>query len=325
MSAGVADPGQLKHAAHARQTMTRALVVWQWTDGKRGHERQCEGLIQALAERRPVEHHVLAIPASSLQRLLDFVAGSLPALRALPDPDLIVGAGRACGLPVLAARRARGGRSICIMRPSLPRRCFDLCIIPRHDDVAPCAGVVVSEGPLNPMRAAATREAGLGVLLLGGPSAHHAWEEQAMFAQIDHLLAARPGMHWVATDSRRSPAGLGARLATLGAVEFLSHRDTAPDWLPALLARAEQIWVSADSVSMIYEALSTGARVGVLDVPARRADRITAIAGQLRSRGLLMSLNTAESDLRAPTIVLREAERIVDVILARWPTLGARA
>ena len=305
--------------------MARALVVWQWTDGKRGHERQCEGLLQALAARRTLEHHLLPVPTSPLQRLCDFLGGSLPALRGLPNPDLILGAGRACALPMLAARRARGGRAVCIMRPQLPLACFDLCIIPRHDGVAPSAHVEVSEGPLNAMRPAASREAGLGVILLGGPSAHHAWDQQAMLAQIARVLAARPDMHWLATDSRRSSAGLAARLADLGGINFYSHRDTAPDWLPSLLARAEQVWVSADSVSMIYEALSAGARVGVLDVPARRADRISAIAGDLLARGLVMSAQAQGADTAVLPPPLREADRIADIILARWPMLGARS
>lgn len=303
--------------------MARALVVWQWTDGKRGHERQCEGLLHALAKRRSLDHHLLPVPPSPFQRLRDFLGASLPALRDVPGPDLILGAGRACALPMLAARRARGGRVVCIMRPQLPHACFDLCIIPRHDGVAPSAHVELSEGPLNPMRPAANREAGLGVILLGGPSRHHAWDEEAMLAQIGRLLAARPDMHWLATDSRRSPASLGARLAAHDGLIFFSHRDTAADWLPSLLARAEQVWVSADSVAMIYEALSAGARVGALDVPVLRADRISAIASDLTARGLVMSLHSNGSNTGASPPLLREADRIAEIILTRWPMLGA--
>lgn len=325
MPAGVADPGQLKRATRAGSPMTRALVVWQWTDGKRGHERQCEGLVQALAERRQLDHHVLPVPSSPFQRLRDFLVGGPPTLRSLPRPDLILGAGRACALPLLAARRAFGGKAICIMRPQLPRAWFDLCVIPRHDGVAAGDKVVVTEGPMNPMRPAAQREADFGVLLLGGPSIHHAWNEDALFAQIDQVLAARPDMQWLATDSRRTPTDLSARLTALGKVEFHSHRTTPPAWLPALLGRAQEAWVSADSVSMIFEALSAGARVGVLAVPTRRIDRITAIADDLLARGLVMSPQAAPSSTSSSHIALREAERVASLILSRWPMLGADA
>ena len=305
--------------------MTRVVVVWQWTDGKRGHERQCEGLIAALKGRVAVDHYLLPVGPSPLQRGFEFLACTLPAYRHLPDPDLIIGAGRRCGLPLLTARRARGGHTVCIMRPQLPRCCFDLCIIPRHDGVPPSANVIVSEGPLNPMRPAATREAGLGVILLGGPSAHHDWYDEPMLAQVAQLQAHAPGMHWIACDSRRSPPTLAARLAAMPNVEFMDHRQAQTDWLPTLLSRATQAWVSADSVSMIYEALSAGANVGVLAVPARRADRITAVSEDLRARGQVMSVSDAAQGSATAPILLQEAERVAGLILARWPALGSTA
>ena len=305
--------------------MTRAVVVWQWTDGKRGHERQCEGLVAALERRIAVDHHVLPIASSALRRGWDFLAGTLAAGRGLPDPDLIIGAGRRCGWPLLAARRARGGHTVCIMRPQLPRRCFDLCIIPRHDGVPPSTNVIVSEGPLNPMRPAAARETDLGVILLGGPSAHYDWHDEPMLAQIAQLRAHTPGMRWFVSDSRRSPPTLAARLAALPDLEFIDHRHAPNDWLPTLLARAAQAWVSADSVSMIYEALSAGANVGVLAVPTRGADRITAMVQDLSARGHVMSLSDAGRGAARSPRLLQEAERVAGLILARWPALGAAA
>lgn len=307
--------------------MTRALVVWQWTDGRRGHERQCEGLLGALQERVALDHHVLPITASTLGRVGEFLSASLPAQAALPTPDLIFGAGHRCGWPMLATRRARGGRAVCIMRPQLPRQCFDLCIIPSHDGVPPSANVIVSDGPLNPMRPAASREARLGVILLGGPSAHHGWDEAAMFAQLRQVLASAPAMDWWVSDSRRSPPSLAAGLVALAngtklaKLKFVSHRELPTTWLPTVLARATQVWVSADSVSMIYEALSAGANVGVFAVPARRRDRITAIAADLQTRGRVMAVADAARGTAIAPMLLREAERVAALILARWPDL----
>ena len=102
--------------------MTRAVVVWQWTDGKRGHERQCEGLLAALKRRIAVEHYLLPVTPSSLQRGLAFVAGTLPAWRDLPNPDLIVGAGRRCGWPLLTARAAPAAATL---SASCARNCRD--------------------------------------------------------------------------------------------------------------------------------------------------------------------------------------------------------
>ena len=108
------------------------VTVWCFTDGKAGHENQARGLIAALRTRTPVEDY--SIDARSDPHPLWSLLARRDATGAgLPDPDLIVGAGHATHLPMLAARRARGGRVIVLMKPDLPLSWYDLCIIPLHD------------------------------------------------------------------------------------------------------------------------------------------------------------------------------------------------
>lgn len=300
--------------------MTAPLVVWQLADGKRGHERQVEGLLAALATRTAVDHCRLAVPTSPWRRGAAWLGGELPGAAALPPPHFLVGAGRACQWPLLAARRHHGGRAIYLMRPQLPTRWFDLCVIPRHDGVAATDHVLVSEGPLNPMQARRGPRADLGLVLLGGPSRHHGWDEAALFRQIERLLARPSPARWVVSDSRRSPPGLATTLARNERLEFHSHRDTPPHWLPARLAEAAEVWVTADSAGMLYEALSAGATVGVLDVPARRRDRVSGIAPALVARGWVRRLDDlARGDLPSPAVVLDEAARVADWLLTHWP------
>lgn len=109
-----------------------ALVVWMVTDGKAGHLNQMRGLVHALGERAAVEPHT--IPAPPRRRALAALATKRFAPgEGLPDPDLILAAGHGTHLTALAARRARGGKLIALMRPTLPLRWFDLVIAPRHD------------------------------------------------------------------------------------------------------------------------------------------------------------------------------------------------
>ena len=89
-----------------------------------------------------------------------------------------------------------------------------------------------------------------------------------------------------------------------------------PAWLVETLARAEQAWVSADSVAMLYEALSAGARLGVIDVPVKRRDRISAIAPALIARGWA----AAVGEEPPAAVMLDEAGRCAEAILMRWPS-----
>ncbi len=298
----------------------RAVVVWQLADGKRGHERQSEGLIAALADRVALDARRIDVTASAASNTWDALRARFPAGRGLPAPDLVVGAGRACHWPLVAVRRAYRVPAVCLMRPGLPWRWFDLCVVPRHDRPREAANVIASEGPLNPLRPAADKDPALGVVLLGGPSAHHRFDVGAVLEQAQRAMQRAPQVRWHLTDSRRSPGALRAAIAADPelAARFTASDTCAPDWLPGLLARAGHAVVTADSMAMIYEALTAGAALSLIALEARRDDRITAIAPALIARGWAVA---AGEPPRAP-VTLDEAGRVADALLARWPALG---
>ena len=298
---------------------TPALVAWQLADGKRGHERQSEGLLAALAQRCTLATLPRCGPRTHGAYLGEICAAAA-AGDGLPRPDLLIGAGRATQPALVAARRAHGGRSVYLMRPALPWRCFDACIVPRHD--APLARRRPRERrTAEPDRTGSHPPADLGLILLGGPSAHHAWDEAAVLTQVRQILATAPRHEWRLADSRRSPPGLGHALAALAGprVHYVAAATAPSDWLPAHLARAAEVWVSADSMAMLYEALSSGACVGLIDVPPRRRDRITAVAADLLRRGWVAPVGTALP--ARPPVVLAEAARCAAALLERWPEL----
>ena len=49
-------------------------------------------------------------------------------------------------------------------------------------------------------------------------------------------------------------------------VEFFRYENTASGWVEEQYARNGTVWVTADSMSMVYEALSSGCDVGILPV-----------------------------------------------------------
>ena len=98
--------------------MPDALTVWRFVDGKPGHENQSLGMLRALAEH--VEVRVEEIPVKrGWGNLADWLLKRCPN-RPAGHPDLLVGAGHATHLPMLACRRACGGRTLVLMKPSLP-------------------------------------------------------------------------------------------------------------------------------------------------------------------------------------------------------------
>ena len=68
------------------------LVVWQLSDGKRGHERQVEGLLAGLARQRALDVHRIAVARTFVGHAANALARRFPAADGLPDPALVIAA-----------------------------------------------------------------------------------------------------------------------------------------------------------------------------------------------------------------------------------------
>lgn len=301
----------------------RAPRVWRLGDGKTGHERQSQGLADAL--RALSDATVIDLPAPALAALL--LRGSRGAFGQAADtaPDIVLGAGHGTHWGLVAARRAFGAFSVVLMRPSLPWSLFDLCLVPRHDLPPARANVVVTHGVLNTVLPAHSAQAERGLVLIGGPSRHHDWDEAGLLRQLRALFGASPEISWTLGDSRRTPDSTRAALAGLvgPTVRYEPVDATHPGWVTGELARCGLVWVTEDSVSMVYEALTAGAATGILRVPrhaASRVDRVSQAMDTLIASGEVTAFENWEAGarLQRPARPLAEARRCAEIVLARW-------
>ncbi|MDH3583352.1 MAG: mitochondrial fission ELM1 family protein [Phycisphaerae bacterium] len=302
--------------------MDRPISIWCLGDGKAGHVNQVRGLCDALGRLTEIDCHTVPAP-SRFRSIAHLALRRFPPGRDLPNPDLILAAGHGTHLGLLAARRARGGRAIVLMRPSLPLHLFDLCLIPRHDHPPVNEKVIETTGVLNRVRPPDRRAAGEGLILLGGPSAHHDWSDPAVLEQLATILDATPQCHWHLTTSRRTPASVLEQVQKKAGenLSVVPVSKTPPDWVPQHLARAQEVWVTEDSVSMIYEALTAGAAVGLIQLPRRRgAGRVIEGIDELIDKGMLTCFDRWRpgSVLPPPAEVPNEAERCARLICERF-------
>lgn len=308
-------------AWHAACAVAPTLSIWLLGDGKPGHENQLLGLAEAMARLRPCALH--RINLAGQRGVFARLRVALKTSAALPKPDLIIGAGHASHPALLWLARKHRVPGIVLMRPSLPLRWFDLCIAPAHDFKSPpAAHVLPTVGALNRVVAgdAAARRGGL--MLVGGPSATHGWEAAGLLDALAAISGEASGGPWILTDSRRTPAGFLAEMRDrLPAVTIFPHEETTRDWLPARLAEAAEVWVTEDSVSMVYEALSSGARVGLLPVPRMRQDtRVLRGLGRLIDEGMVTPYSRwcQTRTLAAPPQPLQEATRCAGAVLTKF-------
>ncbi len=298
----------------------KLLTIWRLTDGKPGHENQSLGLCNALARQVTTDRHDIPVGGRSGQ-LLQWLSGRFPAGRGLPVPDLIVGAGHRTHPALLAARRAFGGRAVVIMNPTLPRSLFDLCVIPEHDQVSG-ANVCVTQGVMNTLYVGMRNTPTQTLLLLGGASPHYNWQDEAVISQVESIVRQQPAERFLLSDSRRTPAGCLAKIAALelANLTLFAWQQTAPGWVAEQLGLSRAAWVSEDSVSMVYEALTSGAAVGLITLEQTKPGRVSSGVRRLVETGWVMPFDAwhEQGGLTAPPGTFNEAERCARWMVEQW-------
>jgi mitochondrial fission protein ELM1 len=217
--------------------------------------------------------------------------------RRLPG-DLVFTAGGTAGA-VGAALRRHGSRVVQVQNPRLRLDRFDLVVANAHDGLTG-PNVIVTRTALHratPARLAEARESWaprlahlprpLVCVLVGGSNGRFrlgAAEGIALASQLAGMMGAdRVGL--ALTPSRRTEAGvraiLAGRLAPLGAYVWDFSGDN-PYY--GLLACADALVVTMDSISMVSEAVATDVPVMIAGLPGRSA-RIARFLAIMREAG----------------------------------------
>ena len=293
------------------------------SDGKQGHLNQSLGLAQALISKAGGTVETVNLQGLSLLgKIRKVVSGS-----DIPRPDLFISAGHATHIPLICARHHFKTRAILCMKPTLPCSFFDLCLIPRHDldsgrDYTD-TNIFPTQGALHPMRPDTSVPKDTTLILIGGPSKDFDWDDESMLNQLASISIHTPG-DLVLTTSRRTPDGFAEKIRTaVPELTVVPVEETRPGWVARHLAHASAAWVSQDSVSMVYEALGSGAPVGILSVPRRhgsRKSRILSGLETLEKEGMVTGYSDWKNQnfrLTAPGSPLLEADRAADYILSR--------
>lgn len=307
--------------------------VWAVSDGRAGNARQAEALAHCLSPRAEPLQLTPRAPWrwASPHRLpgARLAFGDAFAARLSKPPALAIGCGRQAALATRLAG-AGGARTVQILDPRMPPRHWDLVVVPEHDMLRG-DNVLVMRGSLHPVddawlaraRAAHPRFGALPgpriAVLLGGDSRHGRFDVAAFTALADRLDAciARDGGSLLLTGSRRtSPAvraALRARYTGRAACVWAEAGDGENPYA-GMLAWADRIVCSADSVNMLSEACATRAPVfvfapGPLDgAPQQFVDSMIADRRARRFEGALPAFDV---------VPLRETARVAAEVRAR--------
>lgn len=253
------------------------------------------------------------------------------AFRALlqAPPALAIGCGRQ-GALATRLLRARGARAVQVLDPRIAPRHWDVVVAPEHDGLRG-ANVVTLLGSLHPvddawLAKARQRFAAFAALpsprtavLVGGASRHARVDAATLSALLARLEAAmsREGGSVLLTASRRTPPALLPALRAFAArwpgVGWLGADDGENPY-PGLLAWADRIVCTADSVNMVSEACATSAPVFVFD-PMHVHGRPRRFLDALFARGRIRPVDAVMAPFDC--VPLRETARVAAEVAAR--------
>ena len=280
------------------------LRVWALLGPHRGDNNQVLALAEALGlpfEEKKVRYNQLRrIPPVLLGPTFRSVEAALRAQLGGEPPDLTISTGLRSVPVVRELKRRSGGkmRSVHLGFPRISPRHFDLVVPTPEYPVADAPNVFRIPFALTPHRARSVELSDRNLLaaypqprrllLIGGPTLYWELPQERMIAAIQRLLKAAQakGGSILAVGSPRTPVEiLSAVRDTLEAspVPFLFEPGEGPPAYPALIEAADEIFVTADSVAMVADAVTTGKPVGLMPIAKSALGKVVmAVMDRLR-------------------------------------------
>ncbi|HIA71794.1 MAG TPA: hypothetical protein EYO01_03710 [Phycisphaerales bacterium] len=299
--------------------MQKTLNIWKFTDGKQGHISQTDGLIAAIRNSHDIVESVVDVNElpNAFFMFFSWLFRKRPAIFPNNTPDFIIGAGHRTHASMLLANSLCGGKTIVLMKPSLPLKRFDFVVVPRHDGVTPRTNTIEIQGVLNAIEFVEHKSLEKGLLLIGGDSTHFEWDNASVVKQIVEIIKSDQQVAWTLTTSRRTPASFLSLLKGLQ-MTVVPFEDTDKEWLHEQYKNAGRIWITPDSVSMVYESLSSGAVANVFSLlPKEKSSRVRAGLDQLIDSGTVRTFDEWKLHSMDDQVPQKfdESARVAEVIL----------
>lgn len=301
-------------------------------DGRPGHEKQTFGLIRALGRRVPVK--VTKIMVSRLSFWQTFwgnirlnLPGSNTQQSGAVKPDLLIGTGSQTHLPLLLYKKQFNIPAVTCMAPDIIYRFrFDLCFVPAHDGLEQGGNIINTIGPPNCSIDRKEHNKKIGLILLGGiDEKSHKWNDAEIIKKVEKIVKYESTMRWLISSSPRTPEstvkGLEKLVSLFPHVTLYNYRDTESGWVEKQYDNSTVVWVTADSISMIFEALTAGCKVGVIPVEwKKQTNKFMQSITLLEDKGFVLSFERWSSQKGTWLIHenLNEAQRCAEEILKRW-------
>lgn len=312
----------------------KPLSVVAFLDGRPGHEKQTKGVLRALAEQTAVNIEYRKIPLLSFGTLVKdwwryLFSKVFTGQKNIFHADLIIGTGSRIHIPMLLFKNKCRPipKTVTCMTPNFPLlREFNLCLIPQHDGVAAADNIFITVGPPSTATYSSHHDPEKGLILVGGlDEKSHVWNTNKVLAQVRAVTEKEGDKEWTISSSPRTPAETIKKLAAFAEPEenitFFQAQETPAGWIEEQYDINTDVWVTADSISMVYEALTAGCSVGILPVAWKRKEsKFQRSLEYLTKNKLVVPYEKwlAGDETLGQGNPLNEASRCAREIMRRW-------
>lgn len=307
--------------------LTPINALWALSDGRAGHDTQSLALASALATELDLTTRILTVKWPPPWRWLAprSTMGLSRLCRAWPMPlpgTLVIGCGRHAALANrwLKQRHGKDVTTLQILNPRIASHYFDYLIVPEHDGLTG-PNIITSTGSLTPVNDRWLQQGERQwheplsnlprprhTVLLGGAAMETSLE---IIKRAKKAATAAQGSILLST-SRRTPRSILKRVrALIEPLPNLIYTGDGPNPYTAMLAAADQIWVSADSINMICESLASGRKTQICGTPPTH--RHQRFIDTLISRQWLNDKRLSANHAHRPP--MRETERIAAMLI----------
>lgn len=266
-------------------------VLW-IKDGKKGHEKQVEVLLEELSKTINIKIYEEDYYINSTKRFFDIFHHATSyifkkydrnhILRSYHQNDinLIIGAGSNTHARIALLKKALKNSfnmniiAISVLTPSFFKNEFDFICAPSHDKAKLKAytNTLFFDGSLAKV---STQEPNdyIGLIGLGGINKHYEFDEDDLIKQIEYLLTLYPKIDWYLFPSRRTPNSMINKIKML--TNSFANLIISHDNFDEIIKQASIKFITQDSVNMVYESLSTKGQTFVFNMKYRKENKIT--------------------------------------------------
>ena len=251
-------------------------VIWRFTDGKAGHDKQSLALVESLMNQTKCRLFDFNVQ-DQRNPILDIIFKNYKLPEGTTKPDIAIGAGHKTHLHLLAIKRCFNAKIVVIMKPSIPLIFFDLCIIPKHDGIKNGPNIINTQSSLVKFNSNLKKKENTGLILIGGPSKHYFWDSKTVLEEICKISKKFKFRKLLLSTSRRTPFDFLDQLNELNIpdIKVYEYSKIKSDWLDKHINKVKNIWVTNDSYSMVTEALASGADVDIIGLKVKQDSKLS--------------------------------------------------